>query len=402
MANKSVSDNPDPFLATRGSLFDFSQMAAVDWDDIHDGVQLTPRAYTSWNALNIVRLGLAIWIICSHIAIIVFVLGKQILRTQPKNLLIVNVAVVNMLLGIFVLPAKLHFILNPDDVSCNLAIAWDFIANYFQPSVALFAVLSLVFERFVYVYTEKRQRKIKPVAQILGTIVLLIVPWVFSCLFLLPVFFGGLLARANDPSSCLYKTDDHFFLATQLLSFIPPSLGVFILAPFTGLLDCLRPKSCFYQPLTPKGESMTVTTVVTLFSIFAEAPFCTVRILMMRLECNNPYCTRFSEALTVTWWVRIIKAAVFPFVWLFYTDIRDAMGCHMDFSMSDGDMDSDEEDEFELKQTEPKELEEPKKPEEPKEPEEQKEPEEPKEHKVYENMPAQPRTPKVHFAPDTS
>ncbi|RUS86324.1 hypothetical protein EGW08_005909 [Elysia chlorotica] len=357
MSNKSESDaGPDPFLAARGSLFDFSQMAAVDWDDIHNGEQLIPRAYTSWNALNIVRLGLSIWIICSHIAIIVFILGKQILRTQPKNLLIVNVALVNMLLGVFVIPGKLHFILNPSHVPCNLAVAWDFIANYFQPSVALFAVLSLVFERFVYVYTEKRQRKIKPLAQILGTIVLLVVPWLISTLFLLPIYFGGLVAKARDPNMCLYKTDDHFFVATQLISFIPPSLGVFILAPFTGLLDCLRPKRCFYKPLTPKGESMTVTTVVTLFSIFAEAPFCIVRVLMMRLECNTPDCTRFSETLTVTWWVRIIKTAVFPFVWLFYTDIRDAMGCQMDFRMSDVDLDSDEEDGFELKQPEPQTL----------------------------------------------
>lgn len=382
MANKSavLSKGPDPFLSARGALFDFSQMAAVDWDDVHDGVQLTPRAYTSWNALNIVRLALAIWIICSHLAIIVFVLGKHMLRTQPKNLLIVNVAVVNMLLGAFVVPAKLHFILNPKHIPCNLALAWDFVANYFQQAVALFAVLSLVSERFVYVYTEKRQRKIKPLAQILGTIALLVAPWVASCLFLIPLFIGGLVARSNDPSSCLFKTNDNFFLAAQLMSFIPPSVGVFILAPFTGLLDCLRPKSCFYRPVTPKGESTTVTTVVTLFSIFAEAPFCTVRILMMHLECNNPYCTRFSEALTITWWVRIMKAAVFPFVWLFYTDIRDAMGCHMDFSVLDGETDSDEDDEIELKQTEPKQLEEPQ-----------------TESKEFEET----RISKVHFAPNT-
>ncbi|GFN92135.1 hypothetical protein PoB_001864100 [Plakobranchus ocellatus] len=348
--NMSGTEAQDPFSTSGGTLFDFCQMASVDWDEVHDGVQLMPRAYTSWNALNIVRLTLAIWIICSHIAIIVFVLGKQVLRTQPKNLLIVNVALVNMLLGAFVVPAKLHFILNPGKMSCGLAVGWDFIANYFQPSVALFAVFSLVLERFVYVYTEKRQRKLKPLAQILGTVVLFAAPWLISCLFLLPVYFSGLLAKAKDPQSCLYKIDDHFFVASQLISFIPASLGVFILAPFTGLLDCLRPKSCFYKPLTPKGESMTVTTIVTLFSIFAEAPFCIVRVLMMRLECNNPYCTRFSETLTTTWWIRIVKAAIFPFIWLFYTDIRDAMRCQMDFSLSDGGMDSDdEEDGLELK-----------------------------------------------------
>ncbi|BFY97717.1 hypothetical protein BsWGS_00757 [Bradybaena similaris] len=334
----------EQFHQTGGLLYDFIKMAAVDWDEVHDGEKLTPRAYTTWNALNIVRLTLAIWILASHIAIIIFGLAKQALRNQPKNLLIISVALVNVLMGMFVIPVKLHFILNPTSTQCNLSVGWTFIAEYYQPSACLFAVLSLVLERFTYVYTEKKEKYIKLWVAKIGTAILMILPWILSCLILLPIFYAGLLAKFTDPNQCLFKVDDTYFVATQLLSFIVPSLGVFILAPFTGLLDCLRPKRCFYKPLTPRGESMAVTATVSLFSIFCEAPYCVVRVLMMTMECNNSYCSRFSEALTMAMWVRICKAAIFPFIWLAYTDIREALLHLSTTKQTDKDTDFDNDD----------------------------------------------------------
>ncbi|CAG5125998.1 unnamed protein product [Candidula unifasciata] len=346
----AISDsfmNNERFHQTGGLLYDFYQMAAVDWDEIHDREKLTSWAYTTWNALNIVRLTLAIWILASHIALIVFVLAKKALRQQPKNLLIINVALVNVLMGMFVVPVKLHFILNPKGPQCNLAVGWTFVAEYYQPSACLFAVLSLVLERFIYVYTEKTQKNIKPWAAKIGTTILMFLPWILSCLILLPIFYAGLLAKFTDPNQCLFKVNEGYFVASQLMSFILPSLGVFILAPFTGLLDCLRPKRCFYKPLTPRGESMAITATVSLVSIFCEAPYCVVRVLMMTVECNNSYCSRFSEALTLAMWIRVCKAGVFPFIWLAYTDIRDAL-LHLNNAQQkdkETDYDNDDDDE---------------------------------------------------------
>uniref|UniRef100_A0A0B7ADB5 G-protein coupled receptors family 1 profile domain-containing protein n=1 Tax=Arion vulgaris TaxID=1028688 RepID=A0A0B7ADB5_9EUPU len=242
----------DIFQQVGGVLYDFHKLVAADWDEVLDGEKLTRRGYTTWNALNIIRLTLSAWILGSHMAIITFILTKKVLRNQPKNLLIVNVALVNMIMGVFVIPVKLHFTLNPNNMQCNLAVGWTFITDYYQPSVSLFAVLSLVLERFLYVYTEKKQKNVKPLVEKIGTAVLMISAWILSCIYLLPIFFGGLLAKSTNPEQCVYKVDDRYFLAAQLLSFVLPSLGVFILAPFTGLLDCLRPKRCFYRPLTPK------------------------------------------------------------------------------------------------------------------------------------------------------
>ncbi|KAH9492457.1 hypothetical protein Btru_029149 [Bulinus truncatus] len=342
--NNNVSSN-HLYENTHGQLFDFRKMAAVDWDFVHDGQKLVPREYTSWNALNILRLSLSIWIIAGHLAIVLFILAKQVLRSKPKNLIIVNVSLTHLLMGGFIIPVKLHFILNPYEMDCTLAMVWTFISEYFQTSLSLFAVASLVFERFIYVYKEKQNKYLFLKANKLITVMLLILPWIMSVLILLPPFQASILIKSEDQNSCLFKVNENYFVASHLLAVIPPSVFVVLLAPFTGLLDCMRPNHCTYKPLTPKGESVTVTAFVSLCSIFAEAPYCIVRLLMLTMECNSAFCSRFSEALTMTMWIRISKAAIFPFIWLSYTDIRDAILCNLNISNSFLDAD-DEDDEI--------------------------------------------------------
>ena len=198
------------------------------------------------------------------------------------------------------------------------------------------AVMCLVAERFIYVYTEKHQKNVTLLCRVLATLVLLILPWVLASVLLVPTFFYGLLARAESPS-CLFKVDDSYLLACQLLAFIPASFGVFILAPCTGLLDCLKPAACFYKPETPHGESSRVTTIVSLFAVFSELPFCIVKVIQLRMECNSPECHTFDEMITLAMWIRLVKAAIFPFFWLAYTDIRDAMKCECDWEYCCGD-----------------------------------------------------------------
>lgn len=106
-------------------------MVALDWDKVYDG-PMNQLLYTSWNGLNIGRLTLAIWILASHLALILFVLGKAKLREQPKNILIINLSLANILLGVFLVPIKLHFILTPGVSDCSLSKAWAFLNDYFQ------------------------------------------------------------------------------------------------------------------------------------------------------------------------------------------------------------------------------------------------------------------------------
>ena len=99
------------------------QVARDEWDPPPGPLNpVAPRQYTHWNAVNIARLALAIFIISANVAVVGLVLFKAALRTRPKNLLIITVALANIIMGGFVIPGKLHFTLNPDVVDCDLAV----------------------------------------------------------------------------------------------------------------------------------------------------------------------------------------------------------------------------------------------------------------------------------------
>lgn len=106
-------------------------MTAADWDKVYEG-HFNRLGFTYWNGLNIGRLTLAIWILASHLALIIFLLGKSRLRRQPKNILIVSVSLANLITGAFLVPGKLHFILAPVVVDCQLSVAWTLMNDYFQ------------------------------------------------------------------------------------------------------------------------------------------------------------------------------------------------------------------------------------------------------------------------------
>ena len=130
---------------------------------------------------------------------------------------------------------------------------------------------------------------------------------------------------------CAYTVRDHYFLALEILSFLPAALAVFVTAPLAGLLDCLRSDNCTSFPGTPRGESLVIAVLVSFLAVFCETPYFVVRMLIMCLECNSPFCSRFNEGVTGGMWLRIAKAAAMPFMWLVYSDIRDAMLCRMQY-----------------------------------------------------------------------
>lgn len=122
-------------------------MSAVDWDKVYEG-HFNQLGFTSWNGLNIGRLTLAIWILASHLALIIFLLSKAALRKQPKNLLIINVSLTNLVVGVFLVPAKLHFITSEVDRDCQLSMAWTLMNDYFQVGCSF--VFFIVFVCFVF------------------------------------------------------------------------------------------------------------------------------------------------------------------------------------------------------------------------------------------------------------
>ncbi|KAK7480025.1 hypothetical protein BaRGS_00028758 [Batillaria attramentaria] len=323
-------------------VYDFSKMSAVDWDKVYKG-HMNQLLYTSWNGLNIARLTLCIWIFASHLALVVFILAKSRLRSQPKNLLIINVSLTNVLLGVFLVPAKLHFILAPVATDCQLSVAWTMLNEYFQVCVSMLAVFGLVMERLVYVFTARRGMTLRRLATWTNCALYFLLPWAVAALLVLPVFYEALVERVQD-ETCAWRVRDNYFLILQILSFVPAATAVFFTAPLAGLWDCLRSRECHYTPSTPRGESLAIAVLVSVLAVFCETPYFVVRMIIMCMECNHPHCQRFNEGLTDGMWVRIAKAAVMPFIWLVYSDIRDAMLCRLHYKKVKNESAADEDD----------------------------------------------------------
>ena len=194
--------------------------------------------------------------------------------------------------------------------------------------MSLLAVFGLVMERLVYVYTERRGTALTRCATWINCALYCLLPWVLATLLVLPVFYEALVERVpHEP--CAFRVRAHYFLLLHVLSFLPAALAVFVTAPLAGLLDCLRAERCSYPPSTPRGQSLVIAVVLSFMAVFFESPYFVVRVLIMSVECSNSYCARFSEGVTGGMWLRIAKAAAMPFVWLVYSDVRDAMLCRL-------------------------------------------------------------------------
>lgn len=199
-----------------------------------------------------------------------------------------------------------------------------------QVCVSLLAVLGLVMERLVYVFTERRGTHLTRFATWVNCALYCLLPWLVAAILVVPIFYEALVEPVSD-QHCAFRVRDHYFLALQILSFLPAALAVFITAPLAGLLDCLRSDKCTYSPSTPRGESLVIAVLVSVLAVFCETPYFVVRMLIMCMECNNPYCSRFNDGVTGGMWLRIAKAAAMPFLWMVYSDIRDAMMCRLHY-----------------------------------------------------------------------
>lgn len=320
-ANVSVPGDRYPNL----SIYDFHESAEHDWDKTFEGA-MNQLQFTSWNGLNIGRLTLSIWILASHLALILLILSKTSLRSQPKYLLIVNVSLTNVLLGVFLVPLKLHFTVGGGD--CHLQLAWTLVNEYYQVCVSLLAVLGLVLERLVYVYTERRGTYLTRLATWINCGLYCLLPWLLALVLLLPVFYEALVDRVPHVP-CAWRVRDHYFLALQVLSFLPAALAVLMTAPLAGLWDCLRQERCVATPSTPRGESLVLAALVSVVAVFGETPYSVARALLLALPCRAPPCPSFQQGLSAGIWLRLAKAAVMPFLWLVYSDLRHALLCRL-------------------------------------------------------------------------
>lgn len=217
-----------------------------------------------------------------------------------------------------------------------------------QVCVSLLAVFGLVMERLVHVFAARRGMLLNRLATWINCVLYFLLPWVVAAILVLPVFYEALVERVQG-ETCAWRVRENYFLILQILSFLPAAAAVFFTAPLAGLWDCLRSRECHHTPSTPRGESLVIACLVSVVAVFFEMPYFVVRMIIMCVECDHPHCARFNEGLTDGMWVRIAKAAVMPFIWLAYSDVRDAMLCRLHYKKVRDDV--EDEDDYRLMNT---------------------------------------------------
>ncbi|XP_067665171.1 melanin-concentrating hormone receptor 1-like isoform X1 [Haliotis asinina] len=307
-------------------------MAQMQWRELERAIaDKRTGSLTTWHATYIVWLTLAMLIIGSHLFFIVLILAKRTLRMQLKNLLIVNICLVNLMMGGFIMPTVIHLILDSSEDECVLRMTVRALNDYLQPALSVLTAIALVIDRFLFIMQ-------KPVTtkwlRIVVAVVLMIMPWVIGVLLALPLFFKSF--EMGDPEmGCVQEVNLWNIVCAHVICFVLPSIPLFILATLSGLCSTnkkkIPPKELMYdcrdKPISFKGESIKVVVLVCFMTIFPEVPYFVISLLRYTTSCDQPYCLDFFQALKVSVWLRAAKALVFPFIWLWFTDIKSAIIC---------------------------------------------------------------------------
>ncbi|XP_050400880.1 uncharacterized protein LOC126817778 [Patella vulgata] len=291
-------------------------------DGVYDK-SVIPTDVHHFSNTNIGQLCLTIWTLGSHLALIGFILCCNRLRKNPKNILIVNISLTNLMVGLFIVPFLVHLQINAY-LPCPLRIALKLFNDYLHVFVFLLTVLSLVIERSIFVI--KDGSFTTPVRWGL-TIILFLAPWIIGVIIILPLFYVG-MGEADPERECVYMGDKNYFIAAQVMSYIFPGLLIVPVALSTGVYHVRKNE---LKPLEKvlillKREAVMVISLVTVFSLIMEVPSFVVGMLNATLSCTAPFCIGL-KGVEIALWVRIVKISFFPFLWLAYSDIRSCLPC---------------------------------------------------------------------------
>ncbi|ESO89630.1 hypothetical protein LOTGIDRAFT_164935 [Lottia gigantea] len=282
-----------------------------------------PTEVYRFSDTNIGQLCLTIWTLGSHLALIGFILCCGKLRRNPKNILIINILLTNLLVGFFIVPFLVHLQLT-SYLSCPLRIALKLCNDYLYVFLFLMTVLSAVIERSIFVI---KKTNLNGLLKWIVTVILFLAPWIIAAILILPLFYVGMGDPETD-KECVYTGDQDLFIAAQVVSYILPGLLIVPLALVTGVYHV---KKIEVKPLEKilillKREAVSVISLVTVFSLVMEVPSFVVGMLNMTMHCTGPSCLGL-RGTEIALWVRIIKISVYPFLWLAYSDIRSCLPC---------------------------------------------------------------------------
>uniref|UniRef100_A0A0B7A0L5 G-protein coupled receptors family 1 profile domain-containing protein n=1 Tax=Arion vulgaris TaxID=1028688 RepID=A0A0B7A0L5_9EUPU len=284
--------------------------------------------------LCIVHIIMAVWACLANCSQIFNVLLKANLRLQPKNILVVNVCVIELVIGAFLCPLYSESLMQGTwRLDVNACITYEVIF-YIQVAVSTLSVMALVVERFYYIINPNLMNGSKKWT---FTAVLLTFPWMLGSALVVPMFMNGATATFNEgTSSCQVVWKQEFQAITVFISFFCPAFLVLTMAAAAVMLYVICFVTAKNRQIGPTAESfllqdsLHVVLLSSLLCVVLQFPFFIV--LLMEIFCQKDIhnITESCGQSETTWAVAaafsMLKPGLMPLTWLAYTDIRNGFG----------------------------------------------------------------------------
>ncbi|CAL1531755.1 unnamed protein product [Lymnaea stagnalis] len=285
--------------------------------------------HTDHLELTIAHIAMAFWVCLANGSQIVNILLTPAIRRQPKNMLVVNVCLCEVIIGGFLCPLYSDSLLqgtwrhNP--VTCIVYEA----TFYGQVCVSTLAVFFLLVERLYYLLSP--HTRINSCIYCL-TLLMVVFPWILGAALVAPLVVYGSIAKLNQGSqSCQILWKPRFQTVTIFVSFFCPAFLAMVMAVFMVIFYVMHPVTVKDRHEVPEPdrqlikESVRVGLLSSLTSVMLQFPFFIV--LLQEIFCQRDasslrQCGLSEKTWSVVMLVAMLKPGITPFVWLAYSDVR--------------------------------------------------------------------------------
>ena len=276
-----------------------------------------------------------ITILLVNILVIVAVFRNPWLRRSFKHIFVVNLAICDLIVGLFICPVYTHVTLHGEEgLPCSTINALRFFTVSLVPSIATLALfvinMDYIFKLTWYYYASAKHN-----ARIFFT--LLLMPWILTFIIMIPLYFDATTSKRLDGSPlCVrelksYSTSSVAFIT---LSFFPQAILVFVSFMVAGILYLFSRR---YTGLDVAGERVRAPVDLVLASfvtILFLVPFFILLSPVGKTGCDSrDECHALSWVAIIGFWLYFAKSFTVPLCWLFCRDLRHGIANIADCSL---------------------------------------------------------------------
>lgn len=283
--------------------------------------------------LTIFHIFLAFWVGVSNSSQIINIIFSPSLRREPKNILICNVCVADLIVGVFLCPmytdTLMQGIWRHDLKTCAVYE----VTFYCQVCVATLAVLMVAVERLYFILTPNMMEGSGSRCM---TTILVLLPWITGAGLVVPIFkFGTVVVPAERAGPCQLMWKSKFQRVIGFTSFVCPALLLVSVVIGLHALHAIMKVHAKRRDLGPHPEkqaikeTLRVVFLSSLTSVSFQFPFF---VVFFTAEFCEPAAESFvdtscQDAIDTSTWavamaILMLKAGATPVVWMTYADIR--------------------------------------------------------------------------------